>query len=371
MKTALKLSILFSALLSFFLANAQEGYTPKVSLGTHFFINCDYQTYKPNQSQTANYPYSKFYIRRGYFNIKIKLLPKLTLRWTPDIFITDTPFIRIKYLYAKFDLGKFNIFNNIHLYVGQIPRPWIHFEETVYDYKVVNDVFVENSKIINSADRGISIAALLGPKLDSNSLAKIHGTAGGKYGSIELGFYNGGGYMVEERNSNKTFEYRLTIRPLPKTIPQVTFSTFGALGYGNFSETLLRNAKSVSNFLLLGNYISYASSKLVLTAQYVIGQGNQATNFYQIVYTPFTLEYDIKALAFNGFSIYSNVNMFKNINLFVRYDKLNLEKTRFHNILALGTSFKLNRYVALVFRISDDFSNSNLKTFTTALNIKY
>ncbi len=371
MKTVQKIFIFLIVLFPFLITDAQEVYKPQVSFGTHFFINYDYKTFAPNHPPSNNYPYNKFYIRRGYFNIKVKLLPNVSLRWTPDIFITDTPFIRIKYLYAKFNIGKFSFLNNINIYAGQIPRPWIHFEETVFDYKVVNDVFVESGKIINSADRGISISTLLGSKLDSATLAKIHGTNGGKFGSIELGFYNGGGYMVEERNSNKTFEYRLTLRPLPKILPQVTYSTFGALGYGNFSESLIREAKSVSHFTLIGNYIAYSSAKFIISAQYVLGQGNQATNFYQIIYTPLTLEYSIKALNFNGFSIYSNVNMFKNINLFVRYDKLNLEKSTFHNILALGTSFKLNKYVSLVFRISDDFSHSDLKTFTTALNIKY
>ena len=57
----------------------------------------------------------------------------------------------------------------------------------------------------------------------------------GRYGSFAAGVYNGGGSAAAERNANKVVEGRLSLRPLPDTIPGFQITLFALSGKGNVS----------------------------------------------------------------------------------------------------------------------------------------
>lgn len=126
-------------------------------------------------------------------------------------------------------------------------------------------MFIAKYGVTSSADFGFNAVALLGGKLDDEARKKVDSSLPGKYGSISLGVYNGGGYHAPEMNNNKTVEGRLTLRPFPRFIPGLQFSYGFTTGQGN--DTL--NTKY--NYHV--GMISHETAKTTLTAQYYSGYG--------------------------------------------------------------------------------------------------
>jgi hypothetical protein len=216
--------------------------------------------------------FSDFFINRGYINIKTQLLPGIAGRITPDISVDregdgegDLE-LRLKYCYVSAELPDVAFFSEPDVVFGLIARPWLAFEQKVNRYRVQGHMFVESIDIMNSADFGAMASSLLGGKMPERYRKQVSSGYPGRYGSVSIGVFNGGGYHAIERNINKTLEGRLTLRPLPDIIPGLQFSYSGSYGKGNVQE-------DVDWTMHLG-FLSFEHQYAVFTATLYNGVGN-------------------------------------------------------------------------------------------------
>jgi hypothetical protein len=115
--------------------------------------------------------------------------------------------------------------------------PWLDFEEALNEFRMQDTMFLERNGVFNSADVGVLVGSDLGGSLSSDYKSKVNKNYAGRYGSWQVGIYNGGGYHAAEKNTNKVFEGRLSIRPVPSAVPGLQFTVFGVVGKGNVAAT--------------------------------------------------------------------------------------------------------------------------------------
>ncbi len=80
-------------------------------------------------------------------------------------------------------------------------------------------MFLDINKVVSSADFGLVFISYFGGEMSDSYKKKVNKSYAGRYGSMALGIFNGGGYHALEKNMNKSIEGRVTIRPLPDLIP--------------------------------------------------------------------------------------------------------------------------------------------------------
>jgi hypothetical protein len=148
-----------------------------------------------------------------------------------------------------------------------VHTPWLDFEENLNFYRLQDTMFVERNGIFNSSDFGLTFTSLLGGVMPDEYQKTVNSHYAGRYGSIQGGVYNGGGYSTSEKNKNKVVEGRLTIRPLPDVIPGLQLTYFGTTGKGNTDAE-----PDWTTNLAFG---SFESEPVVLTGQYYWGKGQQ------------------------------------------------------------------------------------------------
>lgn len=221
--------------------------------------------------------YNKFSITRGYINIKKDINPWLRARVTPDVTqITNTSNsqkgdieVRLKYYYADILPSDLGFFTENDLRIGLSHAPWLDFQEAINIYRMQGTMFQERFKNFDSADTGVALLGNFGGKL-SKELQEDVGydtQYSGRYGSYHIGVYNGGGYHATEDNQNKVVEGRITLRPLPDSMPGLQLSYLGISGKGNKST----DPEWTNNSGLL----SYQNRYLVLTGEYTQAKGQQ------------------------------------------------------------------------------------------------
>jgi len=233
----LKKFFLLLSLVSFFCLNANAQKEEKklpatktsvvdnLNVSGNFFIASTYY-------ENTGTKYFGFNIRRSYINIKYKFTDKLDFRYTQDLTIDNEGKdagnieLRIKYLYLRYRLPGLFFFRDNSIKFGISQRPWLDFEEHINFYRVQGSMFLERSLLFNSSGFGLSFESLLGGKLDNAYAEKVKPKAPGKYGSLAMGLYNGGGYHQFEKNRVKNFEVRVTVRPLYNLLPQLQFSYY-------------------------------------------------------------------------------------------------------------------------------------------------
>jgi len=215
---------------------------------------------------------SAFVIKRGYINIETLVLPYMSARITPDVTLDATGDlkVRLKYAYAKFHAPDLGVITRPEVEVGVAHMPWLDFEERINLYRMQDTMFMERNGLFNSADLGITFAALLGGVLSEEYQKTVSSSYPGRWGSFAVGVYNGGGYYAAEKNDNKALEGRLTVRPLPDTVPGLQLSVFGVNGKGNTA--------AAPEWNVLAAMASYQSRHLILTGQWVDATGNQKGN---------------------------------------------------------------------------------------------
>lgn len=128
-------------------------------------------------------------------------------------------------------------------------------------------MYFERIGIISSADYGLYFESLLGGEMPDEYKNSVSKDYPGKYGSFAIGIYNGGGYNKLEYNPYKNVETRLSIRPMPYLIPGLQITYIGAFGKGNTVEA--------PDYLINSGFLSYESTRFVLTGNYYIGKGTQ------------------------------------------------------------------------------------------------
>jgi hypothetical protein len=250
--------------------------------------------------------HNKFAIKRGYFRVTKELMPwfdaHITLDTTQesvkDSKLSDSIQVRVKYAYGKFKLPDFAFLTKPFIEAGVVHMPWLDFEEHINFYRCQDTMFIERNKSFNSADFGLTFVSLLGGEMNDEYKKNVNSNYPGRYGSMSLGIYNGGGYHASEKNDNKAIEGRLTIRPLPDIVPGLQLSYFGITGKGNKDTDPDWNVN-------LG-MLSYEHKYVSLTGQYFSGKGNQAGDD----------ENDR-----DGYSVFGEIKPMKQFSVFGRYDK--------------------------------------------------
>jgi len=240
-----------------------------------------YLSYQDGQEKNGT-DYSRFSLKRGYLTVKKDIMPWLNARFTADITqVKDEPdsqsgkvsnydgsvAVRMKYLYGQFYLPDNSFLTKPNIEFGLVHMPWLDYEEHVNFYRLQDTMFLERNHTFNSADAGITFSSLIGGTIDNDYQKRVTKYYPGRYGSVAVGIYNGGGYHASEKNDNKVFEGRLTIRPLPDTLPGLQFSYFGIIGKGNKSTN--------PDWKVNLGFINFEDEYLTLTGQYYQGKGNQ------------------------------------------------------------------------------------------------
>jgi len=221
--------------------------------------------------------YNDFVLKRGYLDVQKTITPFMDARITTDI--TRDAYgdwkPRIKYLYAKFhwdDKGT-GFVSQPYVEFGQAHVPWHDFEEAINGFRMQDPMFIERNGIFNSADMGVMIGGNFGGQMSSDYKKNVDGHYAGRYGTFQLGIYQGGGYHAADKNQNKVFEGRVTVRPFPGTIPGLQFTAFGVNGKGNVASV---PGKELPDWKGWDGMISYESHYFTATAQYLDFKGNQS-----------------------------------------------------------------------------------------------
>jgi hypothetical protein len=219
----------------------------------------------------------RFFISRAYLTAEAKILPFLSARITLD---TNQDLegdgrgdmeVRLKYAFAKFDFGDWGVLNKVNLEAGIVHMVWLDFEEHINRFRVRGPMFMERSGIFNSADFGLTLAGGLGSDLDDEQKSHVNSKYAARSGSFAVGVYNGGGYHGVEVNSNKATEARFTFRPFPDSLAGLQVSGLAIVGEGNEPG----ESEATPDWTTYNGFVSYEHQRVVLTAQYVNGKGNQ------------------------------------------------------------------------------------------------
>ncbi len=251
------------------------------------------QSIKPHAEIYADYTYdmtegkediNSFNIKRTYFGVKGSLMKeeekgfKVNYRLTLDIqefsdfgangtysvsSVDNKDQIEVKsaaangsYLaflkYAYLELENMGI-NGLTLNLGQIPTPWIGFSDKFVGMRWWSPAFTDRHKMLNSADRGLSLSY----KLPS------------KYGEVVLAAVNGEGYKKPEDTKMKDFMARISIKPLPEMDIIKGFMLHYYLGYGkaNTDKTDI-DAESKRQRMIFG--LSFDSDYILLLGEYTM-----------------------------------------------------------------------------------------------------
>lgn len=218
--------------------------------------------------------YNQFTLKRGYLDVKKGLTSNLSVRYTTDITRSDGSWnTRIKYLYGKFSLPEFLIFTQPGIEFGQVHVPWHDFEESINGFRMQDPMFLERFGVFNSADDGATFGANFGGEMDKTYQSNVSSHYAGRYGSVQIGIYNGGGYHAAEMNENKVLEGRVTIRPVPDVLPGLQLTALNIYGKGNKAKS---HDMEIPEWTAFNGMVSYQSPCFTVTGQYYAGSGNQS-----------------------------------------------------------------------------------------------
>jgi hypothetical protein len=214
--------------------------------------------------------FSRAEVGRGYLTLKFKPAKWFESRFTLDTHQDDSGDwkVRLKYLYGKLKAPvETVVVSEPFVELGMVHNPWFDYEENIDNYRAEGTMFLERNGILNSADLGLTAGVLLGEKLPKDYQAEVSSKWPGRYGSLAVGFHNGGGYAALEANDNKTFMARASVRPLGFIAPHWSLSYFFVIGKGN--------TEAAPRWRLHNFMTSIEHQYFVLTGQVALGEGNQ------------------------------------------------------------------------------------------------
>lgn len=257
--------------------------------------------------------YNEFTIQRGYITFRKQISEMAQIRFTQDVSIDRAGDgignieLRLKYALLKLNFDDYGFFTNPNAEIGVVHRPWIDFEQKINDYRSQESMFLDQNGFVSSADYGITFSSLLGGQMSEEYQEEIQSSYPGRYGSLSLGVYNGGGYDALERNNNKLLEGRFTLRPLPDFLPGFQTSFIGSFGKGNIPES--------PNFEMLATALSYESEHFTTVVQGFTGTGDASGNFV----TP-----DFQAIDLKGWSHFIEIKPFESLPIALtnRFDEI-------------------------------------------------
>jgi hypothetical protein len=296
----------------------------RLHVGGTFYLSFQNGTaYAGTPGQTTSY--SKFVLKRGYLDVSDDITPWFTGRITTDIYQNAAGDYqpRIKYLYGSFHWQGNEFFSQPYVNFGQVVIPWLDWDEAVNRYRMQDEMFLERNGILNSADDGILVGSNLGGLMSEEYRKNVDGAYAGRYGSWQLGIYNGNGYHAAEKNQNKALEARLSLRPLPDAVPGLQFTVFGVNGKGNVASV---PGKSLPEWTVFDGMVSYETAHFTGQAEYFSGKGNQGGT---------ALNADGSARKQKGYSLFANVRLGEGARWGVigRYDHFDPNPDRAANVL--------------------------------------
>lgn len=159
----------------------------------------EYKTGKGADNAGSGIDRNSFKTTRAYLDVKKKLTDDLMVRWTSD-YETKTAQadanLFMKYLYLEYKLPF-----EAALTGGVISAPYIAYYEDFWPYRMTGKIPQERFKVLDaSADMGL----LLGGKFKIADADMV---------SYSLGVFNNQHYRVNDNNTNKAIEGRLSVRP--------------------------------------------------------------------------------------------------------------------------------------------------------------
>jgi len=309
-----------------------------LKVGSTYFLSYQNGNSFDATQEDGSRAYNKFVLKRGYLDVRKEITPYMNVRFTPDITqdASGDYKLRMKFLYADFHWKGNSYFSEPHVEVGMIHFPWFDMEESVNAYRLQDTHFMDRSGLATTADLGVLFGVNFGGPLPKEYQDEVSKSYPGKWGSFELGVYNGGGYTAAEKNTNKVISGRVSVRPIPGHLPGLQFHLFGVNGKGNVSDNTrydkpgeFLGREIYPKWDLWAGIITYQHARFNLAAEYFEGDGNFTGNRYYTPsdYVPGLVSPDdiFKACSQKGYSFFGEVKLgdMKDWSLMARYDHYN------------------------------------------------
>jgi len=237
---------------------------------------------------------NRFTVKRAYLDFKFDVTDNLLARVTPDVRQDQTGDwkARFKYIHGKFHWERFGFIGKPSVEFGLSHMPWLDWEETMNGFRMQDPMFLEVNHIFNSADLGVLFGGNFGDELSQEFRENVNHHYAGRWGSFQVGLYNGGGYHSVEETSNKAVEGRFSFRPMPGRAPGFQVTALGITGKGNTSAE--------PDWDLVDLMLSYEGPGYAITAQYERGSGNQSGSMVDDLERP---------LKHEGYSIFARMGL--------------------------------------------------------------
>lgn len=218
-----------------------EDRNPRIT-GVWFITYVHEDVFEDDDGSSGSPDFSRFEIQRGYLTYRTPITSSLRARITSDISVDQEGDgsgdieLRLKYGYIELDTGRLGPLHAGRVRAGVLQTPWISFEQELNDFRVQGPMFLNRASVFISADYGVGYFADLGAPMSEEFRATIDRRHAGRWGSIAVGIYNGGGYDEVEQNESVVPQVRLSIRLLPDSLPGLQVTTGFATGRGNTLE---------------------------------------------------------------------------------------------------------------------------------------
>jgi hypothetical protein len=236
-----------------------------------------------------------FTLQRAYVTVTKKASTWLSFRYTLDVksASTDKPadgsvassldgnyIYRTKFAFAEMALGSAGWLSDVRGRVGMQHVGPDDFEQGMNPYRCQDKFWVERSGIFGTSDLGVGLNGSFGGKLE-DAKGKTGSTKfDGRYGGFALALTNGSGYDKAEKNTNKVFTSRVSLRPFAAAIPGLQATYAGALGKDNTTDgAALAAAGPGNDFHFHLAMLSWQSPQATVYGQYMTFRGNQAGKY--------------------------------------------------------------------------------------------
>lgn len=280
---------------------------------------------------------NEFGVTRVYLNYKKAVTDKIKFRATTDIKAGDYAgkdnfyMVFIKYLHVTFE----DIYPAANLRVGQINRPWVGFEEKIWEHRWVSKVFADLEGRLSSTGRGVM---LMGKIPDG-------------YGEYLVSYINGAGYHTEESGEyNKDISVRVTLQPIKDKGLKLSSLYYAGL----YDDTGLSDA--TKNRIV--GLVSYQADKFTVAGQYLTSDDKGK-----------------KGAGYGGFVICKHIDK---ISPFIRYETFDPDTDKDddeHTRIIGGVSYKLAEKVVVALNYQGKDYKSKAKTDSSAvylnMRVKY
>src|SRR3989344_6918427 len=191
---------------------------PAISVGGTLFTDYTYTAEPAAVDSDGNkYHPSAFNVTRSYININGRLSHLVSFRMTPDITretgtgssLNGSLNFRVKYAFGQVNLDDW-LPKGSFVRLGIQQTPYVDYAEGIYRYRFQGTMFIEREGFASSSDAGLSFFY----NIPSS------------WGDMHIGYYNGENYSRVEVNDQKSFQARVSVRPLRKTVPGLRLTGF-------------------------------------------------------------------------------------------------------------------------------------------------